>query len=357
MYTGLLRLFPVPTFLHPHAVGISIEDDQVTLVQKAVPLETCDATQVVLPPGVVERGEIVNPEQLISSLKRLRKQCQSSEVVLALPTDAGFLVRMEIDPEVTNVHEAVLLGIEEYIPVNPADLTLDFEVVGYEKKSGWRVLVAAYPTMLIRAYEDALKQAGFVAVAAELVPHALARAVTEGKEGESVLVFSVGRTRSHAIIMVGYRPWTVTSIELGWQQLVEVCQRSVDTLKLGEAERTVFRYGFSRLHSKELVDLMSPTAAVFRDEINKIIGFWASHRERSWGNARTIEDVVLVGRGGGIPGMSKHLGAGLSARVRAVSPWEDAVYDSPSVPSIERAASLSYAGATGAFIRATRGAW
>ena len=356
MNEGLLRVFPVPNFLHPPAVGLSIEDDHITLVQSLLPHAPAHAQQITLEPKVIDRGVVSSPERVLSALTKLRSVARNGNVALSLPVDAGFVVRMEIDGDVDDLREAIMLRIEEYVPANPAELVIDYEVVGFSSEKKWRVLVAAYPRDVVTTYEELLSKAGFTLVAAELSNHAIARCVVSGNKEDSTLIVDIGRFRSHATILVGHRPWLVSSVSLGWQQLIDTAARAAQ-MKPAEAERTIFSYGFSRLESKELYELMVPTSAALRDEVGKIIRFWDSHKERSWGKARGIERVALVGRGASIPGISTHMSSGFAARVRSVSPWDEGAYHAGQVPNIDRGASLSYAAASGAFKRAMARTW
>ncbi|MDP3989057.1 MAG: pilus assembly protein PilM [bacterium] len=356
MKKQLLRLFPVPQIVHPRACGISIEDDSVVLSQAIVPSNEHDAQRVELAPGIVEHGELKKPDLLHEALVSLRRTSRYAHAVVSLPTDAGFLVRMELDSAVTDIYEGVLLGIEEYVPVNPSELLVAVEHINTTNEGAQRVLVTAYPRALVSAYEEALVRAGFDPVATESSMHALSRALVDQDLRGSTLLVSVGRERAHAIVVVANRPWLVSTIGMGWQRIVDAVARASQTTQ-SDAKRIVFTHGFSRLANKELFGLMVPAAAALRDEIAKVVRFWDSHQERAWGKAQRIHSVIITGHGAAIPGIERHMEVGLGIRMRVQSPWDVITRDGDAVPFLARNESLGYAAAAGVYIRAHTKQW
>ncbi|MDP2668759.1 MAG: pilus assembly protein PilM [bacterium] len=356
MKEEFLRMLPVPSFLFPRAIGLAIEDDGVSFVVNALPQDEFDAVYVPLAEDVITKGELTKPNDLTGAIVKIVSLTKNKDVVLSLPSDAGFLVRMEVEKEVPDIIEAVLFAIEEYVPVDPAELVVDVDNIGLSKEGKQRVVVSAYPEAIVRSYEDAVRVAGLNPVAAEMSVHSIARALVQQGGVSSTLVLHVGRTRSRAIIAVGGRPWLVSTIGIGWQKIVDLVARSGEMTEK-EALHTIFTYGFSKTHNKELFNLMIPVAASFRDEIVKIVRFWESHKDRSWGRARTIEHVIVTGCGAAIPGIAEHLGVCLPVYVSTKSPFDELAYNAKNTPIISRSDSFDFTAGVGAYLRAQERTW
>ena len=356
MKREFLRLFPVPHMLVPKAVGLAIEDDSITLVQACVPSSAHDVLRIPLEASVIERGELKDKTALHLALVAARRMSNHEHVIVSLPTDAGFLVRMELDSATSDIVDSVLLGIEEYVPVDPAELLVSVELVDVSSQGAKRVLVTAYPSAVVTAYEEALVGAGFTPVAAESSMHSLARALVHEKTHESTLLVTIGRWRTHAIVVVACRPWLISTVGMGWQRIVDSVTRA-GQIQPSEAEHLVFTQGFSYLANRDLFSLMVPAVAALRDEVGKVLRFWDSHKERGWDKVRSIDSVILTGHGAAIPGIERHMEVGLNMRMHVVSPWDDAARQGSAVSWVLRNESFSYTAATGAYIRAHNKQW
>jgi Tfp pilus assembly PilM family ATPase len=356
MKEELLRMLPVPSFLHPSAIGLSIENDGVALVSSPVPEAEHDARFVSLPVGVVDRGEVQDQEEFKRALKTVTRGIKKNDIVLSLPSDAGFLVRLEVDSQVGDIDEAVLLSIDQYIPINPSELVISVEKLGISKEGKQRVLVNAYPETLSSFYEEAVLEFGFNPVASEMSIRSMTKALIPYGGLNSSLLLRIGRERSQAVVVVGGRPWLFSTIAFGWNKIVQTIARA-GQVKEEEAMRLVYTHGFTKTRNKEVFDLMIPAAAAMRDEIVKIVRFWDSHKERTWGRARGIDTVIITGKGAGIPGFAKHLSVGLPVRVTSGSPFDEVAYTSEKIPIIKRGESFEVTAAYGAFKRAQERVW
>jgi Tfp pilus assembly PilM family ATPase len=115
-------------------------------------------------------------------------------------------------------------------------------------------------------------------------------------------------------------------------------------LKISHQEAHVVKakYGLSKSKKqKEILAAIEPSINDLVKEIRRMIRY---HEERSGSQAK-IGQVITMGGGANMPGLSEHLTSAMRIPVRMCDPWEKLVFDKLQPPSsLEKSMYITVAG-------------
>ena len=128
-----LHIFPPPRFLSMPAVGIDISDHSIRFIElipgsKGFSVGAFGSRN--LPAGIVEKGAIVKRADLVTILKKLRREYGFRFVRASLPEEKGYLFVAEVPP--VSYREArglIQFKLEENVPLKPTEAVYDIDVV------------------------------------------------------------------------------------------------------------------------------------------------------------------------------------------------------------------------------------
>lgn len=243
-----------------NAFGLDIGDRSLKLIQVARshrnlrPYRLTAWGEIELAEGVMDRGEILDMDKAVESLKQLIKQSRGRlrghAVTACLPEVKSFIkiIEVPVGSGEADVKKAVQMELEQNVPLPLEDLYHDWQVIGSvspsqtstptdeppaedgkdevsgekdaapgkdKKEEGEqpeepaavsppsvRLLIGAAPKGIVDSYVTLLERAGLVPVAMEIEATAITRASVPASldENEAVGVLDIGATRSALII-------------------------------------------------------------------------------------------------------------------------------------------------------------
>ncbi|MDP3947291.1 MAG: hypothetical protein Q8Q41_01190 [bacterium] len=189
----LKRLNPTPSI-----GGLEISESALRyiLLRNGV-LETA---ALKLPPGILEGGRVKDAANFVAALKNLRGQIpvppkRSVHVIASFPSEPVYVQAFSV-PFLAegNLDEAAQLNLQMISPMDPKETYHDWQQIegssaasppagGVSASGGFELLGALIESNTADAYASALKEAGFVPLAAEFPSLSLTRLVKE--EGAS----------------------------------------------------------------------------------------------------------------------------------------------------------------------------
>ena len=193
-------------------IGVDVGSTAVRVAEVAagdIPV-VVRAAQVPLPPGVVEAGEVRQPEAVAEALREVwsKSGVKSKQVYLGVGNQRVFVREVALPwlPE-KELRDTLGFQVQEFIPMASDEAVLDFDPLGEMNQGGRRMvrilLVAAHRPMV-----DALVEAALAAKldpqGIDLTPFAVVRAVGTGDEG-----LDLDSSGDEAIVDIGAQ---VTSI-------------------------------------------------------------------------------------------------------------------------------------------------
>ena len=193
-------------------IGVDVGSSAVRVAEVAVgdiPV-VVRAAQVPLAPGVVESGEVRQPEAVAEALRKVwaKSGVKSKRVHLGVGNERVVVREIALPwlPE-KELRDTLAFQVQEFIPMASDEVVLDFDPLGELDQGGRRMvrilLVAAHKGM-VNALVEAALAAELDPQDIDLTPFAVIRAVGTGDEG-----LDLDSSGEEAIIDIGAQ---VTSI-------------------------------------------------------------------------------------------------------------------------------------------------
>jgi len=240
--------------LHPCSFGLDITDFSIKAAQlkkRGKALRLASWGEIMLPPGLIQEGEIQDIPRVAAFLQQLLSQMQGEKirtknVIASLPETKAFaqVIQMpRMAPQ--ELQKAVPFEAENYIPLPLKDMYLDFQTVQPLRNhlDHTDVLLAALPRKTVDPYVKCLKKAGLTPHALEIEPAALARAVIKNETTTTgVLVLDIGRSNTNFVIFAGRSLRFTAMIPVSSHTLTKAIARNLK-IDEQEAETLKVRYG------------------------------------------------------------------------------------------------------------------
>jgi len=240
-------------------IGVDVGSTAVRVAEVAagdIPV-VVRAAQVPLPPGVVEAGEVRQPEAVAEALREAwsKSGVKSKQVHLGVGNQRVVVREVALPwlPE-KELRDTLGFQVQEFIPMASDDAVLDFDPLGEMNQGGrrmMRILLVAAHRPMVNALVEAALAAKLDPQGIDLTPFAVVRAVGTGDEGldldssgdeaivdigaqvTSICVHDRGVTRFVRILPSGGRDITLAlASDLG------VDEAAAERLKRGETPET-----------------------------------------------------------------------------------------------------------------------
>lgn len=324
-------------------------------------------------PGVIFDGEIKNEEKVVEAiLKTLKdakgKKIKEKKVVISLPEKKAFLVVIKMPKlEKEELKTAVYFEAENHIPFKIEDVYLDFEVIpsskGYEGNN-INVLVAAIPKKIVDSYVSCVKKAGLIPVVLEVESQAISRALIKNNISASpVLIVDLGRSRASFIIYSGQSISFTSSAPFSSTMITEAIAKSLK-VNFAQAEKVKIDCGLSRSIKKKKADNCQkafdaavPIITDLSEQMKKAIYYYEGHQSngKSLGKKRTVEKILLSGRGSNLKGFADFLSAGFDVSIELANPWTN-ILPAPlrQIPGLPFEDSLGFTTVLGLALRGAK---
>jgi len=237
--------------LKPRAFGLEIEDcslKAVWLKKKGNKFEMASCARKIIPRGIVQAGQIINPQKLAESIKELLASAQpraikAKNVILSIPETKAFIRTIKI-PKMTaaEAREAVKWETEANIPISADKVYLDWQVIE-SRDNEEEILVVAVPKNIADAYFQAAVLAGLAPLAVEVDIMATIRSLAgPEKEAQPVLIADIGAENTSLAICRNQIPYFTSSIPLSGNTFTEILQKEAG-VSWEKAEEIKFKLG------------------------------------------------------------------------------------------------------------------
>lgn len=275
-------------------------------------------------PKSVNNGTIVNHEEVAKQVytlitKHLVGSLDARRVAASLPVANTFnriltLPKMSKD----DLLQAVILEAEQYIPMPTDDLYIDYEIAHTTDKENEILLVAA-PKSLVDSYIKLFEILGLELALLETSINAVSRAVEHADNtGIPTLIIDFGSVSSD--ISVFDKTVRVTGTAEGGGETITnlIAQKMNITSRQAYTIKT--RYGLNAgKKQSEILESLDPLLKKLLGEIRKMTRFYEDRANTQ----RKIEQIIILGGGANLPGLSAFLTDNIRLPVRLVDPWQN----------------------------------
>lgn len=272
-------------------------------------------------PAAIKDGVVVDTNKLASALRPLLKQIvigklTTDRVVASIPTAHIFMRLIELQGLTdTDIAAAVELEAQQYVPLPIEQIYIDYSVLEHGEKT--RVLMVASPKTIVDSYIELFGLLNLEVYGLEPSLLAILRAVNYGQEGKgSKIIIDFGSDSSDLAIYDGQVRLTST-IATGGNQITEII---ASTLNVDREKAQVIKSRFGIASSKwqqQLAPALAPVLTTLSREVQKMLRY---HHERT-DTATEIVEIIIVGGGANLPGLSDFLTHLSGIPVAACNPW------------------------------------
>jgi type IV pilus assembly protein PilM len=302
------------------AVELSVGDAQPTLLRFA---------QVTLPAGAIRDGEVVDPGAVSAAVRRLWSEggFKTKRVVVGVANQRVIVRQAEL-PQMSDadLRAALRFEAQELIPIPVEDAILDSqileEMVSPEGEPRMRILLAAAQRDMVRSQLAAIEGAGLSAVAVDVIPFALVRALFDRAnqsftgDGSAEAIVCIGGGVTNVVVHEQGVPRFVRVLLVGGDDITDAIAHDLgvdadaaEDLKrradIGSGDASVARAG------QVVSDRLTPLV----EEIRGSLDYYLAQSQSS-----PIGRVLVTGGGSRLPGLMERLQSQLGGRVEPAHP-------------------------------------
>ena len=345
------KLIPPPRYLTLPGYGVDISDTSLKYMALAPESRfsshsvITDWGELVIPGGVLQQGEIIDPKQLTNVLKEFAAKTGATLIRVSLPEERAYIFETSIKKSVTRSEMRNLLEfrLEENVPIPSRDVLFDYQVEEDDtNERAVSVIVAAYARETVMQYHDACLAAGLFPTSFEVEAQAMARAVIPQDAVGATMMVDFGKTRTGIGIVVNGTLRFTSTIEVGGAQLSEALRKVLGDKS--EAELTVIKNteGLVRRHDSAAVhEALIPVVSVIRDELIQRMQYWHSHNKLR--AERRITNIILCGGSANLRGLPEYFSETIGVPAVRANVWQRVLTPGESVPPIDQAHAYGYA--------------
>lgn len=293
-------------------------------------------------PEAIKDGIIVNHESIAKATrdlfnKHLIGDITTSRVVVAIPSYRTFTRLINLPPiEGKELREAVELEAEQYIPMPLEELYLDYNIVGKDAEK-LDLFAVGVPKKIVDSQLQLMNILGLETVGVETTIDAAGKLFLEDLQSDVPAVLIDFGSLSADITIFDKNMLVSGTVSGGG---LVFTNRIRDGLRVTQAEAQIIKtkYGLGpSKKQKEITAALEPVLSQLAQEVRRMIRYY----EERYGSDRKITQVVTLGGGANMPGLSEYMTNNLRLAVRACDPWEYCDFKGLQPPS--RADKMMYA--------------
>ncbi len=321
-----------------------------------------------IPSGAIYGDEVQSNKELKEALIAAKKELGLSFVRVTLPEDKAYIFRTSL-PQMpaAQARQAIEFQLEENVPLLPAEAVFDFVILLQSSKPPvvvpvsaplaasipqastemMDVVVAVFPKKFIEGYVELFRSAGLTPTAFYMNADAIARSVVREGDMGTYLITNIGtKTTGIYVVSEGVVQFTAT-LSFGGESLTKAIEKH---LSVSHEEALKIKRGEVMMKNREAVELfysLANTASALRDEMNRIVSYWQTHRDKTGAVGKPIQKIYLCGAGAHLCGFDEYISTTMKIETEVGNVWQNAFTFENSIPHITRPDSLSYASAIG----------
>jgi Tfp pilus assembly PilM family ATPase len=322
------KLFPPPKFLDIPYAGLSISDDAIRCIEYSHSSHGLTIKKFGsrdLPEGVIEEGEIKNPEVVTKLLAELSKEIKISIVKASLPEEKMYLFKTVVpSTDIKEMRQNVEFKLEEHVPLTATEALFFIDLIPKAtgvtlpnpEHDGNPVGVSVAPKTVVNSYLDAIKAAGITVLTFEADAKGIARSLVPAGSTSTDLIVRIMHKKTGMYIVCGGVVCFTSTIPWGSAMMGE-----------GDA-KTKF--------------------AELKKSILQVKNYWREH-----GLGTPVTRVVFAGKAALADGLISECSAGFEApheekvRFELAKVWQNAFSHDAYIPPIPYEDSLDYGVAAG----------
>ncbi len=335
-----------PIFFHDHPLfGLDIGPSSLKVMQVDKPAVKINGKISALPQVIgygfatfdrsaTEDGVIIKHEVIAKAARDLFDQhligdITTRRVALAIPAYRTFTRSLEL-PKLKNSQliSAVELEAEQYVSMPLEELYLDYEITKRTDEN-IELFSVAVPKTIVDSYAELAQILGLEPVLIEPTLSSSGRLFSLDDQSDVPTVIIDFGSRSADISIYDGHILVTGTVQAGGETFTNLIKNKLN-VSLAEAGLIKTKYGLSVSRRQSEIKL---ALAPVLDELVKEIRRMMRYHEERYGAERPIQQIITLGGGANMPGLSDYLINLLRLAVRHTNPWHYLNYKGLQPPS------------------------
>lgn len=271
-----------------------------------------------------DNGVVAKPEIIAKAAQDLFKNglvgdITTRRVAIAIPAYRTFTRALQLPKlQSKELQEAVELEAEQYISMPLEELYLDYEIVR-QTADEVELFVVAVPRAIVDSYVELAQIMGLETILIEPTLGASGRLFSIGNSShEPSFIIDFGTLSCDISIYDEHTIVTGTVVQGGGANFTNAIKSQLG-VTMEEAGLIKTRYGLgASKRQDEIKKALEPTLGLITKEIRRMLRY---HEER-YGEKRQVKQIITLGGGANMPGLSEYLTSVLRMAVRHFDPWQ-----------------------------------
>ncbi len=284
-------------------------------------------------PEAIKDGVIIDYESLATVIKELLERHITGEittkrVAVSIPAILTYTHSLNIPPiKDGGLREAVELESEQYIPLPMDELYIDYEIIDKTEKN-IEILTVGVPKKIADSYLTLLEILGLEPISFDTSISSSGRLFKMFESSSDIPSVLIDFGSISADITIFDKTNIVSgTIPAGGDTFTNIIAEKLGVSRQ-EAHVIKTKYGISKSKKQsEIIGIMQPELDQLVREVRRMMRYY-SERTESKGK---IGQVITMGGGANMPGLSDYLTNMLRLPVRTYDPWQN--FDLHKLPS------------------------
>jgi type IV pilus assembly protein PilM len=343
----LSKYFPAPNFLDMPYVGIDISPVCIRMMEiidhptrrvgryAEIPLTT---------PFLITDGDHQEVKEI---LKKWKKEYKLEYIKATLPEEKAYLFDTEIEyTSEEKMRSSIEFSLEENVPLSGSDVLFDYRIISESEKKGFiKIAVTVLPTEVVSAYLELFHECDLQPISFLIEAQALSRALIQRGDQGTYLIVNINKTRTGVFIVSGGAVQFTSTVPIGSNDFTKTLEKEL-SISTTEAETLKEAQGFSRTGDNKILPPLMNTAALFRQEIEKVYVYWNKHHT-SVDATVSIQKIILSGKEALTPGFKEYFNQTLRLPIEVGNVWSNLASFDEYVPPLLLTTALNFGAAIG----------
>jgi type IV pilus assembly protein PilM len=286
-------------------------------------------------PEAVKDGVIVSIEPIAAAAKELfahglTGDITTSRVILSVPASRAYNRNVHLPNLSSNeLMQAVLQEVDQYVPMASSDLYTDFTKIRSGKEESEYLIVAA-PRKIVDSHMQLAQVLGLEVVGVQTTIDASGRLFLKSEDGHVPTVLIDFGSNAADLTVYDQGLIVTGTVPVGGDEFTRVIANTLGvTAQEAHIIKTKYGLGVSK-KQKQIIDGLTPTLSQIIKEVRRMIRYY---EERS-GSEQKVRQIVTMGGGANMPGLSDFLTENLRIPTRTCDPWQNMHFHRLQPPNI-----------------------
>lgn len=276
-------------------------------------------------PKALDKGLIIEPEIIVKAAyellsKTLVGTLSTKHVAMSLPNSHSFsrMITLPLDMKKDEIDAAVQAEITQSIPVPITDMYYDFVATTSMQGDVQEVQIVASPSKIVSSYIEVIEALGLVPAVVEPNINSVTRMVVQSEAHDGVsLIIDLGSEASDLSVYDSKVIRATGTVDCGGDNITKAIAKGLG-VSPQQAHNVKTRYGLEVSKKQaSILQAIDPELGKLVGEIKKVMRYYAERADQD----KQIDQIVILGGGANLPGLSSYITDKTRIPARLNSPW------------------------------------